>query len=52
MLTISSPVENAERLAASVAEHRAIVDAIAARDPERARRAMEAVVQKGIDRAR
>jgi DNA-binding FadR family transcriptional regulator len=50
MLTISSPVENAERLAASVAEHRAIVDAIAARDPERARRAMEAVVQKGIDR--
>jgi len=52
MLTISSPVENAQRLAASVAEHRAIVDAIAARDPERARRAMEAVVQKGIDRAR
>ena len=52
MLTISSPVENSERLAASVAEHRAIVDAIAARDPERARRAMEAVVQKGIDRAR
>jgi DNA-binding FadR family transcriptional regulator len=50
MLTISSPVENSERLAASVAEHRAIVDAIAARDPERARRAMEAVVQKGIDR--
>lgn len=50
MLTISSPVENSERLAASVAEHRAIVDAIAARDAERARRAMEAVVQKGIDR--
>lgn len=51
MLTISSPVENSERLAASVAQHRAIVDAIAARDSDRARRAMEAVVQKGIDRA-
>jgi len=52
MLTISSPVENAERLAASVAQHRAIVDAIAARDSNVARRAMAVVVQMGIDRAR
>jgi DNA-binding FadR family transcriptional regulator len=50
MLTISSPVENAERLAASVGQHRAIVDAIAARDPEGARKAMGSVVQTGIDR--
>lgn len=52
MLTISSPAENAERLASSQAQHRAIVDAIAAQDPEAARKAMASVVQTGIDRAR
>jgi len=52
MLTASSPVESAARLKASVAQHRAIVDAIAARDPDAARKAMQAVVQTGIDGAR
>lgn len=52
MLTVSSPVENPARLVASVAEHRAIVDAIAAKDPDAARRAMRTVVQTGIDGAR
>ena len=52
MLTVSSPVENSVRLAASVAGHRAIADAIAAGDPDGARRAMQAVVQTGIDYAR
>lgn len=51
MLTISSPVENASRLAASVAQHRAIADAIKSRDAEAARAAMQSVVQTGIDRA-
>jgi len=52
MLTASSPVESAARLKASVAQHRAIVDAIAARNPAAARKAMQAVVQTGIDGAR
>jgi DNA-binding FadR family transcriptional regulator len=52
MLTVSSPVEDPKRLGASVAEHRAIVEAIAARDADRARRAMRSVVQTGIDGAR
>ncbi len=52
MLSASSPVESAARLAASVAQHRAIVEAIAARNPTAARKAMEAVVQTGIDGAR
>jgi DNA-binding FadR family transcriptional regulator len=52
MLSASSPVESAARLAASVAQHRAIVEAIAARSPTAAREAMQAVVQTGIDGAR
>jgi DNA-binding FadR family transcriptional regulator len=52
MLTVSSPVENAERLAQSVKQHRAIAEAIEARDPDTARAAMRAVVQKGIDRTK
>jgi DNA-binding FadR family transcriptional regulator len=52
MLTISSPVENTDRLLASVTQHRAIVAAIGGRDPDAARRAMAAVVQQGIDRSR
>lgn len=51
MLTVSSPVENVERLARSVVQHRAIVEGIDARKPEAARAAMRAVVQQGIDRA-
>jgi DNA-binding FadR family transcriptional regulator len=48
MLRNSSPVESPERLATSISEHRALVDAIAARRPEIARRAMQAVVRRGI----
>lgn len=48
MLRNSSPVESPERLIASVAEHKALVDAIAARKPEVARRAMQEVVRRGI----
>lgn len=52
MLTVSSPVEDPDRLLSSVAEHRAIVDAIAAKDAEAARRAMRTVVETGISGAR
>jgi DNA-binding FadR family transcriptional regulator len=52
MLTVSSPVENAERLEQSVKQHRAIAEAIEARDPDTARAAMRAVVRKGIDRTK
>jgi DNA-binding FadR family transcriptional regulator len=52
MLTVSSPVEDPRRLVASVAEHRAIVDAISTQNPEAARLAMRTVVQTGIDGAR
>jgi DNA-binding FadR family transcriptional regulator len=52
MLTVSSPVEDPRRLVASVAEHRAIVDAIATQNPDAARLAMRIVVQTGIDGAR
>lgn len=52
MLTVSSPVEDPKRLVASVEEHRRIVDAIAGRDPDAARRAMRIVVQTGIDGTR
>ena len=52
MLTVASPAYDLERLTISVAEHRAIVDAIATQDAEAARIAMQAVVQKGIDRSR
>jgi DNA-binding FadR family transcriptional regulator len=52
MLTASSPVESAESLALSVAQHRAVVEAIEAHDGAAARIAMQAVVQRGIDRAK
>jgi DNA-binding FadR family transcriptional regulator len=49
MLTVSSPFEDRPRLAVSVAEHRAIAEAIDGRDPERARTAMQTVIQRGMD---
>jgi DNA-binding FadR family transcriptional regulator len=52
MLTVSSPVDDPERLKTSVAQHLAIVDAIAARQPEAARTSMQLVVRVGIDEAR
>lgn len=50
MLTISSPTEDAEQLAISVAAHRAIADAIARGDDEGAREAMRVVIGQGIAR--
>lgn len=52
MLTISSPADNEEQLKASVAQHRRIAKAIADQKPDEARRAMQAVIQNGIDQAR
>ena len=51
MLTKSSPVESPDSLRASVDQHRDIVEAIAAKDPDAARSAMRAVIKVGIDRA-
>jgi DNA-binding FadR family transcriptional regulator len=48
LLRISSPVEDAVRLANSVAAHRAIADAIARRDAAAARTAMQVVIEEGI----
>lgn len=50
MLTISSPIEDPTEHAQSVAAHRAIADAIARRDPDKAREAMRVVINQGIDR--
>ncbi|HEY4199881.1 MAG TPA: FadR/GntR family transcriptional regulator [Devosiaceae bacterium] len=50
LLTISSPVESAAGLADSIAQHRAIAEAIAAGQAEAARAAMRVVVQRGVDR--
>ena len=52
MLTISSPAEDPERLAESVEQHRLIARAIADREPEKARLAMRAVIDNGVDAAR
>lgn len=52
MLTISSPLESPKRLAASVAEHKRVADAIRLQDSTGARRAMRAVIRKGIDQLR
>jgi DNA-binding FadR family transcriptional regulator len=52
MMSIASPVDDAPRLVRSVADHKAIVGAIAAREPERARRAMTVVVKEGIEGSR
>ena len=48
MLKLSSPVESSERLAASVAKHRAVAEAIKAGDADGARSAMQAVIEEGI----
>jgi DNA-binding FadR family transcriptional regulator len=52
MLTISSPAEDEEALKISVAQHKRIAKAIADQKPDEARRAMQAVIQNGIDAAR
>jgi len=52
MLTISSPADVPDRLAASVVQHRRISKAIAERNPDEARRAMREVIQNGLDNAR
>jgi DNA-binding FadR family transcriptional regulator len=50
MLTVSSPIEDAVQHAQSVAAHRAIADAIARRDADKAREAMRVVINQGIER--
>lgn len=52
MLTISSPAEDPQRLATSVAQHKRIAKAIANRDPDEARLAMRIVIDNGVDAAR
>ena len=52
LLKISSPAEDAARLGSSVEDHRHIADAIAARDPERAREAMKVVIGVGMRASR
>lgn len=52
MLTISSPADEPDRLEASVAQHRGILDAIAGGRADDARRAMRDVIQNGLDNAR
>jgi DNA-binding FadR family transcriptional regulator len=52
VLTISSPAQDQQRLTRSVADHRAIADAIARRDVDGARSSMRAVIQEGIEMAR
>ena len=48
--TISSPVRDPAALAATVAAHGRIAQAILAGDPEEARLAMKAVITQGLDR--
>ena len=50
MLTISSPIEDPTEHAQSVSAHRAIADAIARRDADKAREAMRVVIGQGIER--
>ena len=52
LLKVSSPAEDAGRLASSVDDHRRIADAIAARDPEAAREAMRVVIGVGMRASR
>lgn len=52
MLTVSSPADVPDRLAASVVQHRRISKAIAERNADEARRAMREVIQNGLDNAR
>jgi DNA-binding FadR family transcriptional regulator len=49
--TISSPVEDATAMVATVQSHARIAEAIRARDPEQARLAMKAVITEGFARA-
>lgn len=48
--TVSSPIPNTEQHRRAVERHRAIVDAIAKRQPDAAHAAMRRVIQEGIDR--
>jgi DNA-binding FadR family transcriptional regulator len=48
--SLSSPTDDAKLQAATVAKHEAIVDAIEAKNPEAARRAMLAVIDAGVER--
>jgi DNA-binding FadR family transcriptional regulator len=50
LLTVSSPVDEPVGHRRSVAAHRAIADAIARREPDRAREAMRAVIEEGMER--
>jgi DNA-binding FadR family transcriptional regulator len=52
MLTISSPAEEPQRLAISVAQHRRVARAIANHDPDEARLAMRIVIDNGVDAVR
>jgi DNA-binding FadR family transcriptional regulator len=52
MLTISSPAANSKRHAGSITKHRHIAQAIATQDAAGARRAMQSVVQEGVDAIR
>jgi DNA-binding FadR family transcriptional regulator len=52
MLTISSPAEDPQRLAVSVAQHKRVAKAIASRDPDEARLAMRIVIDNGVDAVR
>ena len=49
--TISSPVDDGEARDVTVAHHRKVAEAIAARDAEGARAAMRIVIAEGFDRA-
>ena len=48
LFRISSPVDDPARHAGSIAAHRAIADAIARREPDKAREAMRAVIEEGM----
>jgi DNA-binding FadR family transcriptional regulator len=52
LLRISSPIEDPVRHARSVAAHREIADAIARREPEKAREAMKVVIEEGLEGVR
>ncbi len=52
MMTVASPAEDPQLLAESVQAHRNIVEAIATRNPDAARTAMNIVVRRGIDGSR
>jgi DNA-binding FadR family transcriptional regulator len=51
IMTISSPVDDPDRLVKSISDHKAIADAIAGASPDVARAAMRVVIQDGVDRA-